>query len=311
MNRHAQTVLPSLLALVLAAAAAPGAGAAGLEVVEVRIYAVDLESHDNLASVGPGGVLTLPPEVEVRLRMAAVPRGRGERFPGATFEVGEGEVVRSKTTDQGGSVVLKARPPRPGREVAGIEQRNPEAGGAVLKTWDREGESTVRYAILADDELSIPERLRTGAFTLRVERGVQLGPVPEPDAAHELVAALYRGILDREAEQEGREAAVERIEGRGYPEAIAVAMEIARSDESRVAVYQRGTTYEQRLGALYRHLLGLDPGEVDAATWRADLERLRAGRIDDVVGAMVRSETFRVRFGYQPEPRRRYAVPRP
>ena len=73
---------------------------------------------------------------------------------------------------------------------------------------------------------------------------------------------------------------------------------IARSEESRIRIYENGdVTNERRLISLYRNLLGLDSSDVDRADWSDDLRRLRDGRIGEVVSDMVRSERFRSRFG--------------
>lgn len=309
MRLRISTVLPYLLALLMLPSVAPPAAAAGTEIVEVRVYVTDPDSNQFVAVVGPGEVLTLPPAAAVRLRMAAVPRQLDRRWPSARFEV-EAEV--GVEVDDG--ILAKQR----GEPMVTIGDANVERGNATLKTRRGEGESAVRYTILPDAELSITEELRSGHFTVRVRRGTELEPLtdpvaeePEPEADVDLIGELYRAILMREPEPAAVESYRQRLgDAPDYAQAIALATEIAESDESRVALYRRGVSYEERLAALYEHLAGIDPKEVDAERWRADLELLRDGRIDQIVDAMVRSPGFRERHGYDRRSRRRTVVPR-
>lgn len=307
MSRKNPSALLAAMAAALLTAAAPGVRAADLEVVEVRIHVRHLESGAHLGWVNPGDTLTLPPQTEVKLWVEALPRHRGGRYPGAHYDVTDGIVVR------GGKERGEVRTNGDDRRVAGIKNSNPQQGAAVLQTFGREGESVVRYTLLDTIEgLEVPRDLRSSAFTIRVSEAAEIVPVGdqpatiEPDAVQELVAELYRGILLREPDPEGLASYGEQIRARGYPGLIETAVDIARSEESRSSVYRNGATYEQRLGALYEHLLGIDPGEIDRNQWRDDLESLRAGDLDRVVGEIVNSETFRRRFGFED---RRYALP--
>lgn len=302
--------IPAFLFAALAATVSPWAapGAAAQSIDEVRIYAKDLESGADYAWVNPGGTLVLPPRVELRLRIEAIPRGRGPRYPSGRFEDAS---MRDAVQDARRRGIAGHPIADDDHRFAGIRDTNPEMGSAVLQTYGREGESAIRYAIL-DDGLTMPSTLRTGTFFVRVDADARLSatlpetappltgePSPvDPDAARELVEELYLGILMRAPEARGLDDWSARIEGRGYPEAIAVAMEIAESEESRVRIYQDGTTYEARLAALHEHLLGVEPRSADPDRWRDDLERLRAGEIEQVVGEMVRSAEFRQRFGF-------------
>jgi hypothetical protein len=304
-----RSTLLAAMAAVLVTVAAPVAGAAGLEIVEVRIHARQVGTDVELGWVNPGDTLTLPPGTEVRLWIEALPRHRGPRYPGATYEVAGGTVVEDRK-----QVVV--RTDREDRLVAGIRNANPERGSAVLQSYSRQGESVVRYTLLDTIKgLRIPNDLRSSAFTVRVSNDAQLVPVDaqpapiETDAARQAAAELYRGILLREPDPEGLAAYGERIRERGYAGMMETAVEIARSEESRVSVYRNGASYEQRLATLYEHLLGIDPAEVDRDQWLEDLESLRAGHLDRVVEEMAQSETFRNRFGFRVD-LRRFAVPR-
>ncbi len=309
MNRRTPAI-PAFLLAALAATVSPWAApdAAAQSIGEVRIYAKDLTTGADHAWVNPGGTLVLPPRVEVRLRLEAVPRSGGPRYPSGRFEDATMHAAAQDARRRG---ITGFPTGDDGHRFAGIEDANPEMGSAVLQTYGREGVSAIRYTIL-DDGLTMPSTLRTGTFFVRVDADARLttalpetappitaepGPVA-PDAARELVTEIYHGILMREPEAQGLDDWSDRIAGRGYPEAISVAMEIAASEESRVRIYQDGTTYEERLAALYEHLLGIEPRTVDPDRWRTDLERLRDGEIDQVVGEMVRSAEFRQRFDF-------------
>jgi len=74
---------------------------------------------------------------------------------------------------------------------------------------------------------------------------------------------------------------------------VQVAEQLAKSDESRIRVYEReGVCNEQRLLSLYKNLLGLSADQIDREQWDADLRRLSNGQIDAVVAGMVRSSRF-------------------
>ncbi len=304
MSRKTTSAVLAAMAAVLLFGAAPGARAAHLDVVEVRIHASDVRSGAHLGWVNPGDTLILPPRTEVKLWLEALPRGRGPRYPGAYYDVTDGATVRGHRR----RVVVRRN--GHGREVAGIKSTNPRQGAVVLQTFGREGESVVRYSIAAPLRgLSIPRELRSSAFIVRVRDGagyVPIGRGPygyETDAVRVLVAELYRGILLREPDARGLADYAELIYERGYPGAIDAAVDIARSEESRYAVDRRAGD-ERRLAALYRHLLGLDPDEVGRDRWYDDLESLRDGDLAHVVDWIVRSDEFSRRFGFED---RRYA----
>lgn len=304
--------VPAYLIAALAALALPLAApdASAQQIGEVRIYAKDLATGADYTWVNPGGTLVLPPRTEVRLRLEALPAGgAGPRYPSGRFEDAS---MREAWNDRRRGGISGGPAREDDHRFAGVHDVVVERGAAVLQTYGREGESAIRYTIL-DDGLSMPRELRTGTFIVRVDDDARLTTLPpetgddpivtdpgsvDEQAARRLVTELYRGILMREPEPEGLEDWSERIEDRGYPETIAVATDIARSEESRFRIYQGGTTYEQRLTALYEHLLGVEARNVPADQWREDLERLRDGEIEQVVGEIVRSPDFRERFGF-------------
>lgn len=253
------------------------AGESGLEIVEVRIYARNADTGEDLAWVNPGDTLVLPPRIEVRLRVEALPRGKGPRYPSASYDV------------------TGSRP------VAGILASNTERGSATLQTYGRTGRSTLSYRIL-DRSLAMPGTLRASTVEISVEESASIVEPAEPDTevSHEtVIEALYNGILLRDPEPSAVEAAAERLQDGGYTEAIALAGRIAASKESQKTVYDRGATLEQRLEALYLHLLGIEREDVDLDRWRTDMRWMLTRNVERVVNDMVRSEEFRERFGFR------------
>lgn len=311
MSRTTKAAMLAAMAAVFIAGIAPGARAADLEIVEVRIHARHVGTDAELGWVNPGDTLVLPPRTEVKLWVEALPRHRGPRYPGARFDVTEGVAVADGRRDR---VVVRTN--GRDRQVAGIKSSNPPLGAAVLQTYGRQGESAVRYTILDTIKgLAVPADLRTSAFTVRVSDDAGIVPIDDApyivdgSAAERMIAELYRGILLREPDRQGLAGYADRLRDGGYGEAVAIAGEIAESEESRLLVYRRKADHEDRLDALYRHLLGLEANQVDRDQWRDDLDRLHDGEVSRVVGEMVRSEAFRDRFGFDTV-RRRFALPR-
>jgi len=273
-----------LAALISPLAAAPAA--AQVEIAEVRIYIRDAKTGEDITWVNPDGTVELPQGTTVRLRLEARPHNLSPRYPSGAFVMAPGS-----------------------RQPAGIKEANRDMGSAVLQTYGRAGTAIVRYTI-TDRDLAIPDELRTGAFGVRVLASAAELAQPEEEElgiGERTVDALFQGILLREAPPQGTEDFVRRVQEGGYVEAIAVAVDIANSDESTSAIYQRGVSPQQRLEALYEHLLGQDPRQVDRDQWQADLLALGRGEIDRVVGGMVRTQEFRDRMGFRPiRPVRRY-----
>lgn len=313
MSRTTRSTMLAAMAAALLAGMAPGARAADLEVVEVRIHARHVGTDADIGWVNPGDTLVLPPRTEVKLWLEARPRGRGPRYPGARYDVTEGVAV----VGRGDRVVVRTN--GRDREVVGIKSSNPPQGAVVLQTFGHQGESVVRYTILDTIQgLAVPRDLRTSAFTVRVSDDAGIVGYDYDDdlrygvdgsSAERLVAELYRGILLREPDREGLAGYARRVHEGGYGAVIETAVEIADSEESRLLAYRRGADEEDRLDALYRHLLGVGSGAIDRDQWRDDLDRLHDGDVARVVDEMVRSEAFRDRFGFETA-RRRFALPR-
>lgn len=243
---------------------------------DVRIVVKDLDSDQEIGSILPGGSFTLREGQRVRLIMTAQGRGR-TLYPQTEFTESE-----------------------PGRGWVRVTRTNVENANATLETHrpgntNRNRAETLRYRITED--IGLPTAERQGTVTIRVDpapaAGVNPGyPVTGNTRASQLTNVLYRGILLRDMDQAGAQRFIDSIASGGYNELVYVAQQIAQSEESRIRLYEQGHNNQQRLAALYQHLLGMTSSQIDSAQWDADLRRLNDGRIADVVLDMVRSERF-------------------
>lgn len=133
------------------------------------------------------------------------------------------------------------------------------------------------------------------------ERGTVSIVIIEPEyeltKGEALVWLLYRAILLREPDRDRARPWIEQVERDGYRALLEVAYQIAESRESQVLLYDRGTSNQERLLAIYGHLLGRDADDVDLREWRHNLERLNRGEITQVVMGIVDSHEFRQYHG--------------
>ncbi len=242
--------------------------AAAAQTIEVK----DLDTDEIVQSVGPGGTITLNRGDRVRLIMSVTHRNR-TYYPQTEYWEGQ---------PNGGSVRITR---------ASVENAN-----ATVEAVTAGRSENIGYRILED----VRGRLE-GSITIRVVDQAQQGSYPgggsqgggySNDWVRELTRALYQGILMREMDEPGGRGYMDRIRRGGYSAVVQIAQEIARSEESRVRVYERANN-QQRLLALYENLLGMESDDIDEEDWNNDLRRLNQGRISDVVSDMVRSEWFR------------------
>lgn len=240
---------------------------------DVEIQVKDLDSDQVIATVEPGGSLTLNEGQRVRLIMAAIHPGRGQGtyYPETQFtetEPGRGWVRVTRTSVENANATLEVVRP---------------------SNTDRNRTETLRYQIT--ENVGIPNNLRQGSITVHVQpvsAASGSAPYTHGGTARSLTNMLYRGILLRDFDPAGQPY-VDRIASGGYNELIKIADEIARSEESRERL---NATTDERLRALYQHLLGLNSSQVDREQWNYDLRRLSEGKIADVVRDMVRSDRF-------------------
>ena len=243
----------------------------------MQIVVKDLSTGAEIGVVRPGGSITLTEGQKVRLILTAIHpgQGKGPYYPETVFtetEPGRGWVRVTRTSQENSSATVEIV--RPGNN-------------------NRNTTEALNYRIT--ETAGIPNDLRQGSILIRVEP-LSVGSVAPPVSsdsrtAEGLTNLLYRGILLRDMDPSGQPY-VDRIARGGYPELVKIADEMARSTESRVQIYERGATREQRLLALYQNLLGLNSRQVDQTQWNNDLDRLRDGRIAEIVADMVRSERF-------------------
>jgi hypothetical protein len=242
---------------------------APLTMVAQEIQVKDLDTDEIIDTVGPGGTITLSKGDRVRLIMTVQAKGR-TYYPQTEYWEGQ---------SNGGSVRITR---------ASVENAN-----ATVEAVASGRSEAIGYRILED------VRGRTeGSVTIRVESEAASGPAPAPggygnDWARELTNTLYQGILMRDMDEAGGRGYSDRIRRGGYSTVVQIAQEMARSEESRVRIYDRQVTNRQRLEALYENLLGVSSDDVDEEDWANDLRRLNDGRIADVVSDMVRSQQFR------------------
>ncbi len=243
----------------------------------LQIQVKELGSDQVIATVEPGGTITLREGQRVRLIMTAdrPGRGRGTIYPETEFTETE-----------------------PGRGWVRVTRTNEENANATLQivrpaTASRSRTETLRYRITED--IGLPSNLREGTILVRAEpaTGSSNGSGIASQQARDLTRRLYRAILMREPDASGSRRYVDSITSGGYPALVRVADQLANSDESRIRVYEReGVCNEQRLLSLYKNLLNLGSDQIDRKQWDADLVRLRDGQMDAVVEAMVRSSRF-------------------
>jgi hypothetical protein len=268
----------TLLALLLVLAVVPLAAQDNKpNIGRVLIEVKDIDSKEIIASVEPGGTITLPSGSRVRLIMTALPTGRSGRtlYPAATFSDtsnGGVTITRSNVENSTADLVLNRGKAAPGRT------------------------ETIRYQI---NETWVPSHLRTGSFRIHIApastvegSNISLGN----SSAEQLTRMLYQAILLRDPDP-GAAGTIESIANGGYNALVQAAIGIANSEESRVRLYEQGTTNEQRLAALYRHLLGLNTSQIDRGQYNDDLQDLNNGRLAVVVAEIVNSDRFRDRIG--------------
>ncbi len=244
---------------------------APLTIVAQQIQVKDVESGEIIETVGPGGTITLSEGDEVRLIMSVEAKGR-TYYPQTEYWEGQ---------PNGGAVKITR---------ASVENAN-----ATIEAVAGGRSENIGYRILEE----VRGRLE-GSVTIRVEaeeeeapaRGSQGGGYSN-DWAWEITNTLYQAILMRDMDEQGGRGYADRIRRGGYSTVVQIAQEMARSEESRIRIYDRQVTNRQRLEALYENLLDLSSDDVDEEDWAQDLRRLNDGRIADVVGDMVRSARFR------------------
>jgi hypothetical protein len=244
---------------------------APLTIAAQEIQVKDLDTDEIIDTVGPGGTITLSQGDRVRLIMSVQAKGR-TYYPQTEYWEGQ---------NNGGAVRITR---------ASVENAN-----ATVEAVAAGRSEAIGYRILEDVRARIE-----GSVTIRVEAEEDEeessgggGYGGGGDWAREITNTLYQAILMRDMDESGGRGYSDRIRRGGYSTVVQIAQEMARSEESRNRIYDRGINNQQRLESLYENLLGLSRDDVDEQDWRDDLRRLNDGRIADVVSDMVRSSAFR------------------
>jgi hypothetical protein len=277
----AGSLSPLLLAAVLVPAGIATAETRTAQVMEESLQVRTIEelffelrpvdSREILATLKPGEAFTLQAGGQIEVFAFARPEGGRD-----------GDVFRPQTR-----FWLEGED----RDQLSVVATNERRGAVTIRAVARDGDALLHWQLA--ESLRAPRGLRSGVLEVRlVPAPGTVGEAFSERQARELWADLYRAILLREPDTFG---GVELLRRDGYPALLEAARAIAESEESAIGVYSRGCN-EQRLLALYRHLWGLDPAQIDRGRWSRDLDLLQSRRYAEVVDAFLRADRF---FEYQ------------
>jgi hypothetical protein len=253
----------------------------GVRIDDLRVQVLEVGSRREIGWVEPGGTLTIPEGMRVRLIMTATGVNGKTFYPYTEF----------------------SDPSRGGLRISKSSEENANATVEVPRGKGREWTSSLRYQIT--ENVNLPSSQRSGFINLRVVPDGQWSApgTSQPGGgaswssdvapgyqARDITQALYRGILLRDLDETGARGFIANIERNGYSGILDVARQIAVSQESRQLSYQRN---EERLQSLYQHLLGYSSNNVSRSQWENDLRRLNAGDVYGVVEDILQSERFR------------------
>lgn len=256
----------------------------GVRIDDLRIQVLEVGSRREIGWVEPGGTLTIPEGMRVRLIMTATGVNGKTFYPYTEF------------TD----------PSRGGVQISRSSEENANATVEVPRGKGREWTSTLRYQIT--ENVNLPAAEKSGVINLRVvPEGQWSAPgTSQPGSGaswssdvasayqpRDITQALYRGILLRDLDETGARGFIANIERNGYTGILDVARQIAVSQESRQMSSDRN---EERLRALYQQLLGYGANNVSRTQWDNDLRRLNSGDVLGVVQDILQSERFRTYY---------------
>jgi hypothetical protein len=295
MKTNKQIILSALLTVLLCPLVSDAAAAqsrsqvrrgdpVGVRIDDLRIQVLEVGSRREIGWVEPGGTLTIPEGMRVRLIMTATGVNGKTFYPYTEF----------------------SDPSRGGLRISKSSEENANATVEVPRGKGREWTSSLRYQIT--ENVNLPSSQRSGFINLRVVPDGQWSApgTSQPGGgaswssdvapgyqARDITQALYRGILLRDLDETGARGFIANIERNGYSGILDVARQIAVSQESRQLSYQRN---EERLQSLYQHLLGYSSNNVSRSQWENDLRRLNAGDVYGVVEDILQSERFRAYY---------------
>ena len=261
----------------------------GVRIDDLRVQVLEVGSRREIGWVEPGGTITIPEGMRVRLIMTATGVNGKTFYPYTEF------------TD----------PSRGGVRISKSSEENANATVEVPRGKGREWTSTLRYQIT--EKVNLPASGTTGTIHLRVvpegqwsgtgttgsgaswsTPGTSTGgswsnTAPTGYTARDLTQALYRSILLRDLDENGARGYISNIQKNGYNGVLSVARDIAVSQESRALSSERNA---ERLETLYQQLLGMSRNNVSQSQWDYDLRRLNSGDVAGVVDDILRADRF-------------------
>jgi hypothetical protein len=274
-----------LLVAALPSQAAPQSTKATSPVVRQLQFAIEAEVRtvDPLV-IAPGDGFRIKPGQRLVIRAVGNARTNERTFPGVRYFVAAGnDISLDDARPNMGTVAVDARSSSRGENaVIGYEI----LGNTVLDGVAREGQIQV--------QVDGP----------RANSGVAAAPAYDSSrdlsegTANTLLRDLYRGILLREPDPAASPWR-DKIEVGGYNGLVEVARAIAASEESRASVYERGIGNEQRLAALYLHLLGRQQSQVARTDWDRGLQLLAARQYPELVTELIGLADFYTRYRLQ------------
>ena len=278
------------VAMLLAAAlpwqaAAQSRAKAVAPVVRQLQFAIEAEVRtvDPLV-IAPGEGFRIKPGQRLVIRAVGNARSNERTFPGVRYFVVSGnDISLDDARPNMGTVAVDARASSRGENaVIGYEI----LGNTVLDGVAREGQIEV--------QVDGPRANSAAAVAPAYDGTRDLSE----GTANTLLRDLYRGILMREPDP-AASSWRDKIEVGGYNGLLEVARAIATSDESRISVYERGIGNEQRLAALYLHLLGRQPSQVARTDWDRGLQLLAARQYPELVTELLGQAGFFTRYRIQ------------
>ena len=281
-----------LLASAVAAAPRNRAHDSTAEVVRELHFAIELDNRSvDPLIIGPGEGFRILPGQRLEIRAVGNPGSNDRIYPYVRYYIadGGGSIVLTDAHPQKGTVAVEARSASRGQHaVIGYQILE----NTILDGIAREG----RLEVQVDGPNLQPATGTLGAYGLPQDFDNRTSAI--------LVRDLYRGILLREPDQAATSWS-DRIDRDGYNGLIEVAQAIAVSPESRNDVYQRGIRDEQRLAALYRHLLGFEQSRISTSAWERGLQMLANHQVPELVTELLRQGEFFDRYNLQ-RPERRF-----
>lgn len=274
-----------ILVAALPSQAAPQSAQATNPVVRQLQFAIEAEVRtvDPLV-IAPGEGFRIKPGQRLVIRAVANARTNERTFPAVRYFVVNGnDISLDDARPNMGTVAVDARASSRGQNaVIGYEILGHTAVDGVA----REGQIEV--------QIDGPRANAPAAAAPAYDESRDLSE----GTANTLLRDLYRGILMREPDPAASPWR-DKIEVGGYNGLVEVARAIAASEESRVSVYERGIGNEQRLAALYLHLLGRQQSQVARIDWDRGLQLLAARQYPELVTELIGQSGFFTRYRLQ------------